>query len=90
VDTNCDPTEVDHVIPGNDDALRAIRLFTSRIADACAEGRHMLESGGQAPEGGAEGAAAEQSADEETPAEFGPASEAYFEAPIPDAHEAAL
>ena len=90
VDTNCDPTEVDHVIPGNDDALRAIRLFTSRIADACAEGRHMLASGGQAPEGAAEGAAAEQSADEETPAEFGPASEAYFEAPIPDAHEAAL
>jgi len=48
VDTNCDPTAVDHVIPGNDDALRAIRLFTSRIADACVEGRQMLESGGQA------------------------------------------
>ncbi len=39
VDTNCDPDEVDHVIPGNDDALRAIRLFTSRIADAVLEGR---------------------------------------------------
>ena len=47
VDTNCDPSEVDFVIPGNDDALRAIRLFTSRIADACAEGRHLLEAGGQ-------------------------------------------
>jgi len=47
VDTNCDPSEVDHVIPGNDDALRAIRLFTSRIADACAEGRHLKASGGQ-------------------------------------------
>ena len=47
VDTNCDPTEVDFVIPGNDDALRAIRLFTSRIADACQEGRQLMEAAGQ-------------------------------------------
>jgi small subunit ribosomal protein S2 len=39
VDTNCDPDYVDHVIPGNDDALRSIRLFTSRVADAALEGR---------------------------------------------------
>lgn len=39
VDTNCDPDLVNHVIPGNDDALRAIRLFTSRIADAVTEGK---------------------------------------------------
>ena len=39
VDTNCDPDEVDYVIPGNDDALRAIRLFASKIADAVVEGR---------------------------------------------------
>ena len=39
VDTNCDPDEVDYVIPGNDDALRAIRLFTAKIADAVIEGR---------------------------------------------------
>jgi small subunit ribosomal protein S2 len=39
VDTNCDPDLVDYVIPGNDDALRSIRLFTSRIADAVMEGR---------------------------------------------------
>jgi small subunit ribosomal protein S2 len=39
VDTNCDPDVVDYVIPGNDDALRAIRLFTSRIADAVLEGK---------------------------------------------------
>jgi len=39
VDTNCDPDMVDYVIPGNDDALRAIRLFTSRIADAVLEGK---------------------------------------------------
>jgi len=41
VDTNCDPDEVDHVIPGNDDALRAIRLFTTKIADAVVEGRTL-------------------------------------------------
>ncbi len=39
VDTNCDPDEVDYVIPGNDDALRAIRLFASKIADSVVEGR---------------------------------------------------
>ena len=44
VDTNCDPDEVDFVIPGNDDALRAIRLFASRIADAVTAGRGLRES----------------------------------------------
>jgi len=38
VDSNCDPTEIDYVIPGNDDAIRAIRLITSRIAQACSQG----------------------------------------------------
>jgi small subunit ribosomal protein S2 len=42
VDTNCDPSEVDYVIPGNDDALRAIRLFTSKIAESIAEGVHVM------------------------------------------------
>ena len=51
VDTNCDPDEVDYVIPGNDDALRAIRLFASRIADAIVAGRSIRESA-QADEGG--------------------------------------
>src|SRR6476660_2189365 len=41
VDTNCDPDEVDYVIPGNDDALRAIRLFTTKIAEAVVEGRAL-------------------------------------------------
>ena len=41
VDTNCDPDKVDYVIPGNDDALRAIRLFTTKIADAVYEGRQL-------------------------------------------------
>jgi small subunit ribosomal protein S2 len=44
VDTNCDPDEVDFVVPGNDDALRAIRLFASKIADAISFGRTQRES----------------------------------------------
>jgi small subunit ribosomal protein S2 len=43
VDTNCDPSEVDYVIPGNDDALRAIRLFASKIADSCIEGSQFMK-----------------------------------------------
>jgi small subunit ribosomal protein S2 len=39
VDTNCDPDEVDYVIPGNDDAIRAVKLITSKVADAVMEGR---------------------------------------------------
>ena len=42
VDTNCDPSEVDYVIPGNDDALRAIRLFTSKISESIAEGVNAI------------------------------------------------
>jgi small subunit ribosomal protein S2 len=42
-DTNCDPDEIDYIIPGNDDAIRAIRLITSRIADACIEGHNLAE-----------------------------------------------
>src|SRR5574342_1246150 len=44
VDTNCDPDEVDYVVPGNDDALRSIRLFASKIAEAVTAGRGMRES----------------------------------------------
>jgi small subunit ribosomal protein S2 len=44
VDTNCDPDEVDLVIPGNDDALRAIRLFASKVADALIAGRGLRET----------------------------------------------
>ena len=43
VDSNCNPDEIDYIIPGNDDAIRAIRLITSRIADACIEGRERHE-----------------------------------------------
>lgn len=48
VDTNCSPEGIDLVIPGNDDALRAIRLFASRIADAIIEGRQVATEGGVA------------------------------------------
>lgn len=59
-DTNCDPDLIDFVIPGNDDAIRSIKLITSRIADACIEGkmRHRefsQQDGAQAPDGSAEG-----------------------------------
>ena len=43
VDTNCDPDEIDYVIPGNDDAIRAITLISSRMADAILEGRQVME-----------------------------------------------
>ena len=43
VDTNCDPDDIAYVVTGNDDAIRAIRLFTSKIADACIEGRKLYE-----------------------------------------------
>ncbi len=48
VDTNCDPDEIDYIIPGNDDAIRAIRLITSRIAEACIEGQQRYEERQQA------------------------------------------
>jgi small subunit ribosomal protein S2 len=66
VDTNCDPEEVDHIIPGNDDALRAIRLFTSKIADACLEGRGLAERNQ------ADAPAEEEAEPEYSMAEFGP------------------
>jgi small subunit ribosomal protein S2 len=43
IDTNCDPSTADFAIPGNDDAIRAIKLFTSKIADGCIEGRHIYD-----------------------------------------------
>jgi len=46
VDTNCDPTGVDYVIPANDDAIRSIRLFTAKIADAAIEGKARFDARG--------------------------------------------
>jgi small subunit ribosomal protein S2 len=48
VDTNCDPDGIDFVIPGNDDAIRSIKLFTSKIADACIEGAARYRASGAA------------------------------------------
>src|SRR5689334_20771577 len=65
VDTNCDPTGIDYPVPGNDDAIRAVRLITSRIADAVNEGRGTLgkdegeAAAAEPPAEGAEMAAAE-------------------------------
>jgi len=62
VDTNCSPEGIDYVIPGNDDALRAVRLFASRIADAIVEGNQIATEGGvvptEPPEDSGEGEAA--------------------------------
>ncbi|MDY0269817.1 30S ribosomal protein S2 [Trichloromonas sp.] len=44
VDTNCDPDDIDYIIPGNDDAIRAIRLFASKMAEACIEGGQAREN----------------------------------------------
>ena len=49
VDTNCSPEGIDYVIPGNDDALRAVRLFASRISDAILEGQQIATEGGVVP-----------------------------------------
>jgi small subunit ribosomal protein S2 len=73
VDTNCDPGEVDYVIPGNDDALRAIRLFTSKIADSVVEGvaaAHDKQSADYAAaQYAAQAAAAEAAAAQAAPVE---------------------
>ncbi len=50
IDTNSDPADADYIIPSNDDAIRAIKLFTSRIADACVEGKHIYDQKLQAGE----------------------------------------
>jgi small subunit ribosomal protein S2 len=80
VDSNCDPTEIDYPIPGNDDAIRAIRLLTSRIADAVIEGKKLAEERlqGQLDK---EAAAALMEAE-------APAPEAPAPAPPPEATEA--
>ncbi len=66
VDTNCDPDPIDYVIPGNDDAIRAIRLLSSKMADAVIEGAQARNAALQAEQ---EGAAEEAAAAEETVAE---------------------
>ena len=50
VDTNCDPDEADYPIPGNDDAIRAVKLIASKIADAVLEGRQGEQMSDEAAE----------------------------------------
>ena len=64
VDTNCDPTGIDYPVPGNDDAIRAIRLITSRIADAIIEGRGARQGSGEAEAPGGEFEVAASAGDE--------------------------
>jgi small subunit ribosomal protein S2 len=71
VDTNCDPSEVDYVIPGNDDALRAIRLFASKVADSVIEGAQAASDKQAAELSAAQYAAEAAAAQGETPAEGG-------------------
>jgi small subunit ribosomal protein S2 len=71
VDTNCSPEGIDYVIPGNDDALRAVRLFASRIADAIVEGNQIATEGGVVATEPAEGS-------EESAGEAGEAAAAEF------------
>jgi len=93
VDTNCDPEEVDFPIPGNDDAIRAIRLFTSRIADSVLEGLNLADErfvgpGDEAEAVDDEAAQAEEPAKiEEAPVEAAPAEEPAKaeEAPVEEA-----
>jgi small subunit ribosomal protein S2 len=68
VDTNCDPTLVDYIIPGNDDALRAIRLFTSKVADSIVEGVQMGGDKEQAELAGVTANAAAENLAEAAPA----------------------
>jgi small subunit ribosomal protein S2 len=57
VDTNCDPDEIDHIIPGNDDAIRAVKLLTAKMADAVIEGKQGVDAGIVTEEGDVEGEA---------------------------------
>jgi small subunit ribosomal protein S2 len=77
VDTNCSPEGIDYVIPGNDDALRAVRLFASRIADAIVEGNQIATEGGVvAAEPAEESEEAAGAAGVAAAAEFAPGGEA--------------
>ncbi|MGD8226499.1 MAG: 30S ribosomal protein S2 [Desulfobacteraceae bacterium] len=77
-DTNCDPDDIDYIIPGNDDAIRAIRLICSKIADACIEGHNLAEERLRAEADAAEAKEADE-AEEGAPAgEEGEGPEVIF------------
>jgi small subunit ribosomal protein S2 len=72
VDTNCDPDGIDFVIPGNDDAIRSIKLFTSKVADACIEGGARYRASGAADRDEADEGREEQRRDDRRDDRRGP------------------
>jgi small subunit ribosomal protein S2 len=68
VDTNCDPDLIDYIIPGNDDAIRAIKLFAASIAEACMEGDAMHKERGLAEKAAKAAPKAAEKPEEEAPA----------------------
>ena len=92
VDTNCDPSLVDWVIPGNDDALRAIRLFTSKVSDAVLSGRQSFEQtqiAGQKAEGAA-GEEVSEYVDTSAYEQYEKMEGDYVEGEVPDEAAAAV
>lgn len=88
VDTNCDPDEIDYVIPGNDDAIRAIKLLTSKIADAVIEGQHLyMEKAGMEMEAQEEGPEGEEALSKEEGMEEVEASENDVEEAVEEYEE---
>lgn len=71
VDTNCNPDGIDFIVPGNDDALRAVRLFASKMADAIVEGQQTVKEGGAEMGEGAETDAAAATAPSDAPRDRG-------------------
>lgn len=94
VDTNCDPDQIDYVIPANDDAIRSVRLIASRIADSVIEGRTQLESvladdAPSVPEAPAEAPQPEAVPETETPAAAAEESDTTAAEGEPEPSEAA-
>lgn len=87
VDTNCDPDNIDYVIPGNDDAIRAIRLFASKIAEACVEGDQRRKEKKQTAAEGKDGPTVEVASTPEKEAAPAPEKEAVPEAPVAETKE---
>jgi small subunit ribosomal protein S2 len=84
VDTNCDPDEVDYAIPGNDDALRSIRLFAARMADVILDGRSERESAmAEKEQADAEAAAADEASRTVRPANLRRPQQRTSETPAP-------
>ncbi|RMD46507.1 MAG: 30S ribosomal protein S2 [Aquificota bacterium] len=87
-DTNCDPDLIDYPIPGNDDAIKAINLITTKIADAVLEGKSMREAAGQAVETESVEAELMKKAQEEGVAEVGVVESGIHGANAPEKEEA--